>query len=582
MYQYLWSSLCWIWLLLCWQGAFAQNEYLIEFDTGKTAISLAQVAAIQSVARELGGSPIEKIVVYAYASDAQGSDTNERLARRRSYLIQQCLERAGVPLSRLHLRHFTCGPEELGCPMGARIWVERHRTLEATNAYQDRNREYVWNQLAEAYEEIFTIQPHRDTFLTLRRQGMVFIPQGTFDTDQPMPIVVTIRHLGTRLDQWLHGLEGNNATIYGARELLDLQATQNGQPLPRAYRHPISLVLWNRQVHLIPTMPYWYQNGQWEEASSSALQLWGVHAEQATAARCTQTMQALELPDFATPPQRPAYEHPDSATALQDAAIAALTERLQALEGLRYSKTGKKEIWTPQQKQKVYTLTNQRAKLLVQREERRRKVVLQNAALEEQYYKTVAAYNQHRHQQQRQFLDQQFTQGQQTVQRTSICGGYQARQAYLRLIYTMTQLEQFRAKLREQPLLNEESEHYWMLLTEQGTWGFHVKTTEETAAPKELSVQVKTPISAYKVTAALDLGKKTILGEPVDANTLQFQGIPALLRRGQLWAVVEGREGYEVATMELQFTPTEALPTLSFQPIAFKTALLGLQPVEPE
>lgn len=582
MYQYLWSSLCWIWLLLSWQGAFAQNEYLIEFDTGKTAISLDQVAVIQSVARKLGSGPKEKIVVYAYASDAQGNDTNERLARRRSYLIQQCLERAGVPLSRLHMRHFTCGPDELGCPIGARIWVERHRTLEVANAYQDRNREYVWNQLAEVYEETFTIQPDRDTFLTLRRQGMVFIPQGTFDTDQLMPIVVTIRHLGTRLDQWLHGLEGNNATVYGARELLDLQAIQNGQPLPKAYRHPISLVLWNRQAHLTPTIPYWYRNRQWEEAFSPALQLWGVHAEQATAARCTQTVQTLELPDFAPPPQRPAYEHPDSATMLQDAAINALTERLQALETLRYSKNGKKEIWTPQQKQKAYALTNQRAKLLVQREERRRKVVLQNAALEEQYYKTVATYNQHRHQQQRQFLERQSTQGQQAVQRMSICDAYQARQTYLRLGYTTTQLEQLQTQMREHPLSNEGSEHYWMLLTEQGTWGFHVKATERTVVPTEVSIQVKTPISAYKITAALDLGSKTVLAEPVDANTLQFRGVSSLLQRGRLWAVVEGSDGYEVATMELQFTSEEDLPVLSFQPIAFKTALLGSPSVEPE
>lgn len=574
----------WVLLLLCCLGqvAFAQNERLIEFDTGKTAISLAQVATIQQLAKQLGSNPKEKIVVYAYASDARGTDTNDRLARRRSYLIQQCLERAGVPLSRLHLRHFTCGPDELGCPLGARIWIERNRVLEATNAYQDRNREYIWNQLAEAYEERFKIDPNRDTFLTLRRRGLVFVPKGTFVTAQPLPIVLTVRHLENVQDQWLHGLDGRSSTAEGKREVLQIQATQNGQPLPKTCQHPISVLLWNRRAPSNPSTPFWYQNGQWAAATTPTLQFWGVHAEQALAARCAQTTPDLELPEFAQPPERPEYEHPDSATALQDAAIAALGERLEALEAQRYSKNGKKEIWTPQQKQKAYTLTNQRAKLLVQREERRRKVVLENAALEEAYYKTVATYNQQRHQQQRKFLDQQASQGTLAEQRVSACAAHQARQAYLRLVYTTAQLEQLKARIAQQSLFDQESEHYWLTLSEQGTCGVHIKEEEELGEYDNVSVRVRTPISAYKVTAVLNLRSKMILGVPIDANTLEFRGISALLQRGQLWAVAEGIDGYEVASMMLHFAPNDPPPMLPFESIDFKDALLPTQPVEPE
>lgn len=589
MYSYLMPKYSTYWgaLLLCWfvQVALAQDEQLIEFDTGKTAISLAQVATIQAFAKQLGSNPKEKIVVYAYASDAQGNDTNNRLARRRSYLIQQCLERAGVPLSRLHLRHFTCGPDELGCPLGARIWIERNRALEATNAYQDRNREYIWDQLADAYEEQFTIDPKRDTFLVLQKRGMVFVPRGSFAIDQPLPIVLTIRHLERGLDQWLHGVEGHIGMSRGrdGRELFHVQATQNGQRLPQNLLRPMSILLWNRRGEQVLPTPRWYEQGTWKAATTQVpkLQLLGVRAEAKMGEWCEKDFGAIELPDFATPPERPAYEHPDSVTALQDAAIAALGARLEALEALRYSKNGKKEVWTPQQKQRAYRLTNQRAKLLVQREERRRKVVLKNAALEEAYYRAVAVYNQNRHQQQRQLLTQQSVQEQEVAQQATQCTSHKARQAYLRLVYTTAQLKQLQARMEQQSFFDGAREHYWIMFTKQGTWGFG--TEEE--QPNKLStvnLRVKTPISAYKVTAALELSGRIILGEPIDATTLEFKGITPLVQRGQLWAVAEGIDGYEVATMIVPLTQKTPFPMLSFESIPFKDALLSSQPVEPK
>ena len=540
-------------LLLCTmvaQIASAQmREYWVAFDSSKTAISLDQVDTLNLVARQLGTDPAEKIVVYAYASDAGLGDDNERLVRRRSYLIQQCLERAGVPLNRLHIRHFTCGPDELGCPIGARIWVEHNAELSATNLYQSRNLAYVWAAWAKVYEQRYTVHPFRDTILTLRSNHQLYVPAGSFKTKDTAKIRLTIRELPTPQDQWLHGIF--EATRQLGTGVLQVAARQNGQTLPHALKRPLSLVEWNvpqqAQVH----QPYWYREEQWLEQSQHRLPLYTmqVQQEQQLGKDCQEGVQAPSLPVFETPPARPNYEHPDTASALQDQAIRQLAERLEELEAVRYNKNGKKEIWTTQQKERAYQLKNQRDRLLVQREELRRAALDRNTELEEAYYRAMATYTQQRNQQQQAYLQQKAGLEQQSARLGEVCTAYEQRQRYLAEAYTPQQLDYWQRHLLAQPALAQHG-HFWTTIPQLGTLATRVQATPN---PATATLEVKLPadVSAYKVTAVLFWGDHGVLGQPTDAQTLVFPQYKAQ-QNAVLWAVVETPAGHRIALQRLE------------------------------
>lgn len=556
-------------LLLVWGNysdvSAQRNEYLVEFDTGKTEISLQQVARIQALAEALSSDPDEKVVVYAYASDARIGDTNDRLARRRSYLLQQCLERAGVPLSRLHIRHLTCAADELGCPPGARIWIERNADLEATNLYQERNRAYVWEQNVPLYEQVYAVLPNQNTLLSLRSGHSLYVPQGAFEgANNNDTVLLRVRELKTKQALWVHGYDTRGVDHY-PNGILHLSAEQNGHPLNNDLRRPLTYLERDVDRDADQQMPYWYENHQWIAANQSShpVYVMDYNKEAELAAACTKGVQSISVPVYKTPPPKPNYIHPDSATVLQDAAIEQLTNRLEDLEAVRYDKSGKKERWTPQQKERAYTLQNQRAQLLVQREKIRRQALNNNALLEETYYRTLAVYNQQRNAKQQAFLKQRTQNQGKQLRFEEACARHQKNRGYWEQVYTARQRQDLLNWQARQPELSDNKHYYWTTISALGSLANSTHHIGDQTL-RRARLLVKTPVSAYKVTAYLEDGTYSYTSQAQDGETLFFEYPKKEVQNAwRLWAVVEGPDGYEVATAIVR--PDQPPVTLTFE-----------------
>ena len=221
-------------------------QYQVEFDTGQTAISLIQLDSIKALvkySRELG---LTKIRVVAYAHDAKRGDTNEQLSRRRAYLIQQCLEREGVPLSQLHIQNIVCDATIEVCTACANLSLEKGNGIRPRNSYTQRNKEFLYQQ-TKREQESFWVNPLQDNFIETKDGILIYLPANTLVTAYNSPVQLTLKVLNNSRQNWWNGLATSTSTSQLiAHKTIHLQATQEGALLPSDLRYPITIVMPNQ------------------------------------------------------------------------------------------------------------------------------------------------------------------------------------------------------------------------------------------------------------------------------------------------------------------------------------------------
>ncbi|MGH1338806.1 MAG: hypothetical protein ACRBFS_22010 [Aureispira sp.] len=523
-------------------------QYQVEFDTGQTAISLAQLDSIKALVRRSKKTGLSKIRVLAYAHDAKEGDTNEQLSRRRAYLIQQCLEREGVALSKLHIQNIVCDATVEVCTACANLSLEEGNGIRPRNSYTQRNREFLYKETNQEQER-FWIDPTQEHFLVSKDGVLIHLPANTLVTSYNSPVQLTLKILETSRQNWCNGLvTSTEQMVVINHKTIHLQASQEGAPLPNTLRYPVTIVVPNE--HDTPQQwKLWQQQDQyWQRPSpytTTALFL-GEYYKKIKNPCTGDNKGAIYAPDYGAVPPRPAYINIKEATALQDAAIAALEERLEPLEGMRYSKNGKKEIWTPQQKQRAYQLNNQKSLLLVTREKIRREAQDKNVALEEIYYTKLGQYNKKRHELQTRYvkaIEQRARQGRyegvapETIMEKDRCLALQHYQKLLKATYDATTYEQLHSRLAQlQGPAGEQDLGYW-IKSEQLGWLSLGQAQSPSKGTARFFAQCS--VSPYKITAYYHQQDGQIFnGEPQEDGRLAFVGIDPL-QQGEILAVLE-------------------------------------------
>lgn len=526
-------------------------QYQVEFDTGQTAISLAQLDSIKALVRRSKETGLSKIRVLAYAHDAKKGDTNEQLSRRRAYLIQQCLEREGVDLSKLHIQNIVCDATIEVCTACANLSLEQGDGTRPRNSYTQRNREFLYQQTTQE-QESFWIDPTQEQFLVSKEGVLIHLPANTLVTSYNSPVQLILKVLDNSRQNWWNGLAtSSEQQVVVAHKTIHLQAKQEGAPLPTALRYPVTVVLPNKGDQPEQWELLQQQEQSWKRPSqytTTALFL-GDYYNNAKNPCIEGSKGAIYAPDYGAAPARPAYIDIKEATVLQDGAIAALEKRLQPLEDMRYSKNGKKEIWTPQQKQRAYQLNNQKSLLLVTREKIRREAQDKNIALEEAYYKELGQYNQARHKLQINYIkaiEQRARQARyegvapKTIMAEDRCLALKHYQELLKAAYDAGTYQQLQERLAQlQAPTTEHDLGYWIKSEELGWLSLGRASTVSTGTARFFAQSSASP---YKITAYYHQQDGQIFnGEPQEDGRLAFVGINPL-QQGEILAVLE-KEG---------------------------------------
>lgn len=536
-------------IISLYQWASAQTpQYQVEFDTGQTAISLAQLDSIKALVRRSKGTELTKIRVLAYAHDAKEGDTNEQLSRRRAYLIQQCLEREGVPLSRLHIQNIVCDATVEVCTACANLSLERKDGARPRNSYSQRNREFLYEQTA-GERESFWIDPSKENFLVSKGGVLIHLPANTLVTSYNSRVQITLKVLDNSRQNWWNGLATTaNEVSLVAHKSIHLQATQEGAPLPTNLRYPVTIVLPNQHDQPQQWSLWQQQEQQWKVPSqytTTALFLGDYYNNKTTP--CTNTGDAaIYAPNYGIAPQRPDYINLKTATALQDGAIAALEERLKPLEAAKYKKGSNKEIWTAQQKQQAGLLKNQKSLLLVTREKIRREGQDKNIALEEAYYRELGQYNQKRHQLQMQYvqaLEQRARKTRyqdaapETIMTADRCLALQQYQRLLEAAYDKATYKKLQQRLAQINLSKEEQDLGYWIKSEQLGWTALGQAQNKKVTNTRFFAQ--SSASPYKITAYYHQKDGQIFnGQAQEDGRLAFVGIDPL-QSGEILAILE-------------------------------------------
>lgn len=574
----------------CQLGQAQAAQYQVKFDAGQTAISLAQLDSIKALVRHSKKTRLSKIRVLAYAYDAQKGDTNEQLSRRRAYLIQQCLEREGVPLSRLHIQNIVCDATTEVCAACANLSLEYGDGISSRNSYTQRNREFLYEQTV-GEQENFWIDPMQENFLVSKDGILIHLPANTLVTSYNSRVQITLKVLDNTRQNWWNGLATvTNGTSLEVHKTICLKATQEGAPLPTTLRYPVTVILPNQDVQPEQWKLWQQQEQQWKapkQHHTTALFLGDFYENNPKSCESTIPTDS-HVPDYGVAPKRPIYINLTTITASQDAAILVLEERLKSLEALRYNRGGKKEIWTKQQKQRAYQLNNQKSLLLVTREKLRREAQNKNIALEEAYYRELAQYNQKRHQLQTNYIkaiEQQARSRRydgiapEIIMAEDRCLALQHYERLLQAAYdtiTYQKLKQHLIRLKKSVGKNDLG--YWIKSGDLGWLALGKATHKSSTNTGRFFAQ--SSISPYKITAYYyQKDGQVFSGQPQEDGRLVFVGIDPS-QSGEVLAVSEEEDKFLLAlqsvggktvslankTVELQFefhSLQEALQHLS-------------------
>ena len=505
-------------------SAQSEQKHWVHFESGKASISLAQVDRIKALAEAAMATSNGRIVVHTYANDALEGDANARLSGRRAYLVQQCLERAGMKLEHLQIKNKVHPTAPESCTSCAEITVTTDSNFLSRNVYQDYVADFLMEE-SGVLAQTFWIEPFKNVLVTTKDGVLIQIPAGTLATKDSGMVQLEVRFLKNSWELLLHSL----TTRSGQQEFLELnkavhlKLAQYGKPLKVQEGKNITVVL---PSDLYLEDPQLYAGGA---------QSWTAHqqAEQlkvgsfyiGTESWCTGfNKEGLTLPNFEQPPVKPQIISYDSVTASQKKELKDLQIRLDDLERQKMDEKGKAQALNTGQKRNEQTLKNKKNQLLITIEKIKIETRAKNEAVESEYYKALALYNKARNKIQQAYVRDLQKVGNEVLENQKRCVELQANEGELKEGYGQALYEQIVAELRNQP--TKAKLGYWLQTSQLG-WmsvGKAAKRSPADAVP----YRVRTTTSAYKVTAFLifDETQDVVLGETLDATDIIFWEVP--------------------------------------------------------
>lgn len=527
----------------------SDEKHLVYFEEGQAAISLQQLDSIKALAKKAMTSENGRIVVHTYANDALEGDQNDRLSGRRAYLVQQCLERAGIPLAYLQIKsnvHQKRGEE--GCAACAEILVTTDSNFFSQNVYQDHIADFLMEE-SGVYAQTFWVNPFKNISVTTKDGVLIQIPAGALMTKDSGLVKLDVRFLKTRWEMLLHSLATRSIEqeFLNLNRAIHLEAAQYGIPLKIRTNQEITVV--------VPSDVYCKNAALYQQEDKG----WGKHP-QSTSLKAGSFYigddywcknidgNVLNTPNYAEPPTKPIRLHYDSMTIKQDEQLKSIQIRLDHLEEQKVNEKGKPQKLAAEQKRKEYLLKNKKDRLLIAKEKIKIQTRQRNEEAEAEYYKTLAVYNKERHQLQRLYLAGLDSLGFIQKEKVNRCNNLKQNVTDLKESYGQAEYERIAASLRNQSIKDKLG--YWMKIQEFG-WlsiGNHAKEGGIDAVP----YRVTTPISAYKITAFLifDDSQQVVIGETLDATDIVFWEVPDG-QTAKLLAVTQEGDDFLIAFHDL-------------------------------
>lgn len=538
-------STLWFKVELCAQS---ENRHWVHFELGKASISLEQLDSIKVLAEAAMAKSNGRIVVHTYANDALEGDANARLSGRRAYLVQQCLERAGIPLEHLQIKNKVYPINMENCASCAEITVTTDSNFYSRNIYQDYVADFLLEESA-VLAQTFWIEPFENVLVTTKDGVLIQIPAGTLATKDSGMVKLEVRFLKNSWELLLHSLTNRSAQqeFLELNKAVHLELAQYGKPLKIQKGKNITLVM-PSDLYTENAQLYTGKGQSWtEHQQSEQLKVGSFYI--GTESWCNgANKDGLKLPNFEVPPVKPKTIPYDLVTELQDEALKNVQVRLDYLEGQKTNEKGKDQALSATQKRNEHTLKNQKNRLLIEKEKIKIDTRAQNEVVEAEYYKALAVYNKVRSHKQQSYISDLEKAGDEELANQARCAELQATEGALKEGYGQALYEQIVAQLRNQPIKPKLG--YWIETNQLG-WlsvGHVAKKSVADAVP----YRVTTSTSAYKVTAFLifDDTQDIVIGETLDATDIIFWEVPDG-KSAKLLAVTQEGDNFLIAFHDL-------------------------------
>jgi len=523
-------------------------RHTVHFENGQASISLEQLDSIKKLAEQSISTTNNRIVVHAYANDAFEGDSNYKLSGRRAYLVQQCLERAGINLGHMQIenkvRHT---PGEDGCATCADILLTTDSNFVFQNVYHDQVAAFLMEG-SSINAETFWVRPFDDVLVTTKDGVLIRIPKGSLATQDSGLVKLEVRYLKNKWDMLLHSL----ATRSFEQEFLELNravhlsVAQYGEPLGLQDNENITVIVPSDVYNKNATIYEQKGTGWVTYEQSDDLKVGSFYGGETY--YCNDSGGGLVVPSYLTPPAKPVYIPYDSVTAHQDKQLATIKVRMDYLQEQKVNEKGKKQELNPQQKRNEYLLKTKKDRLLIAKEKIKIQTREKNEQLEASYYQALAIYNKNRSSMQQSYLKDLDRLGAEQKEKARRCEEHKESVELLQKEYGQQAYGQIAEVLRNQTTSDQLG--YW-LKTNQLGWlsvGQKAKRKNNDAVP----YRIISDISAYKITAFLifDETQDVIVGETLDETDIVFWEVPDG-KSAKLLAVTQEGDTFLVAFHEL-------------------------------
>jgi hypothetical protein len=538
-------STLWLKVELCAQS---ENRYWVHFESGQASISLIQLDSIKVLAEAAMAKSNGRIVVHTYANDALEGDANARLSGRRAYLVQQCLERAGIPLEHLQIKNKVYPINMEDCASCAEITVTTDSNFFSRNIYQDYVADFLMEESA-VLAQTFWIEPFKNVLVTTKDGVLIQIPAGTLATKDSGMVKLEVRFLKNSWELLLHSLTSRSAQqeFLELNKAVHLELAQYGKSLKIQKGKNITLVM-PSDLYTENAQLYAGRAQSWtEHQQSEQLKVGSFYI--GTESWCNGVNKdGLKLPNFEEPPVKPKTIPYDLVTESQDEALKNVQIRLDYLEGQKTNEKGKAQALSATQKRNEHTLKNQKNRLLIEKEKIKIDTRAQNETVEAEYYKALAVYNKARNHKQQSYIRDLEKAGDEELANQNRCAELQATEGELKEGYGQALYEQIVAQLRNQP--TKPKLGYWIETNQLG-W-LSVGNVAKRSVADAVPYRVTTSTSAYKVTAFLifDETQDIVIGETLDATDIIFWEVPDG-KSAKLLAVTQEGDNFLIAFHDL-------------------------------
>jgi len=561
------------WGIACSLVAQTKEKHTVYFEKGKAAISLVQLDSIKRWVAQARQNPNNRISVHAYANanTPLAKGTHDLLARRRALLLQQCLERAGVSLSNMHIeRKVVSADSGVSCTSCGNLQIASDSNFLYQNIYQELIQEHLMTA-SRVQPQTFWVTPFEAQTITTKEGVVVHIPKGFFRPRDSSKVKLTFRLLEQPLDLLLHALHSRSAE----RHLLDfdkvihLTAKQNDRAIPSNANQSVTIVAPARstsnQAQLLHKQAQNWQKHPYSASLKKGSFYGGEDYYCQLAANAD-----LSVPDFPTPPSKPVYLDYDSLTTRQDAILKDCKIRLEYLATQKVNKRGKEIPLSKQQKQSERQLQAKRDRALIKKEKIKIEARKKNEALEADYYKALADYNKKRNQLQQGYIQRLDSLGGQKERWSNYCKKHQQTLQTLKAEYGRSYAT-IDSVIRQSP--SQQKEGYWLQTQQLGWLGLAQKETSSNESG--IPYRAMSSISAYRISAFLLFENKQIIaGEPLDERDIIFWEVPDN-RPAKILAITKENDQFLIALHDVMTDGNPVQLEFKYMPLSDVIQALG-------